>query len=85
MPPPQTDELSENDEELLLDELGEVAHIDESSGEIVVFAPPSEVHAIGVNTIMLIGGWLLDRRKNRRAKAAAAGDGSLSDTLTTVQ
>ena len=86
MPPPQTEELSDKDEELLLDELKEVANINEVSGEIEVFASPSEVHAIGVNTIKLIGGWLLDRRRTRSARAASAsgGDSSLGDSLTTV-
>jgi hypothetical protein len=86
MPPPQSEELSDREEDLLLDELKEVANINEESGEIEVFASPSEVHAIGVNTIRLIGGWLLDRRRTRRARAASAsgGDTSLADSLTTV-
>lgn len=74
----EADETEEKDEQVLLDELREVAHIDEGDdgeNKIVVFASPSETAAIGTELIKVVGGWLLDRRRQRRERAAAASHG----------
>ena len=74
--------LTESDEELLLDELKEVAHVDEDAEDkIVVFASPSELAAIGTHVVTMLGSWLLDRRRQRRARAAAAGSNQLTETI----
>ncbi|HEY0172535.1 MAG TPA: hypothetical protein VGB98_16050 [Pyrinomonadaceae bacterium] len=68
-----------DEEDALLEELREVAHIDEAGGSIVVFASPSETAAIGTELIKVVGGWLLDRRNRRRERAAAAASGGQSN------
>lgn len=75
----QLDELTDDDESTLLDELREVAHIYEEEKTIVVFASPAETSAIGIEMIKIFGGWLLDRRRQKRvARSSSATPGTQS-------